>query len=318
LYAGTFRQKAFFENLKTQSPWDQADWKILPLPPKIASIALGTLSIPIETLIGKVDIFHSSDWAEPTTRVPSVTTVHDLVFVKYPETVDRLILNAQTKRLKKIVKNNCAIIADSKSTKNDLVEIFNIKPSRIEVVYPGIDPRYTPQSSTEIERVKTKYNLPEKYILSLGTQEPRKNISRLIDAVKELDVPLVIAGKHGWGNKTKSLGYVDDLDLPGLYSGASVFAYPSLYEGFGFPVLEAMACGTPVVTSNISSLPEIAGDAAILVDVKSVESIRTGISTAMVNRSTLIEYGLKQSQKFSWANTAKQTLEVYEKTANRS
>lgn len=317
LYAGTLRQKDFFEKLKTRSPWDKAEWHILPIPPKSAGLVLGSLPLNIELLIGHVDLFHSSDWVEPNTSCPGVTTVHDLVFVKYPETVDRMILSAQAKRLNRIVKNKTQIIADSRSTKNDLMETYNLKSEQIDVVYPGLDPAYMPQKITEIERVKTKYNLPKKFILSLGTQEPRKNLSRLVDATTSLGIPLVVVGKQGWGNKTQSIGFVPDSDIAGLYSAASVFAYPSLYEGFGFPVLEAMACGTPVVTSNISSLPELAGDAAILVDPKSVDLIRAGITTAMENREICIERGLKQVQKFSWANTAKLTMEVYEKTANR-
>lgn len=317
LFAGTLRQKDFFEKLQTESPWNTASWKILPLPPKLAGLALNTSLVSIESLIGKVDIFHGSDWSSPLSNCPSITTVHDLVFAKYPETVDKLILETQVKRLKRVVKNHVHVIADSRSTKNDLMETYLLKSEQIDVVYPGIDKSYKPASIIEIDRVKSKYHLPPKYILSLGTQEPRKNISRLVDAVKELDLPLVIAGKHGWGSKTMSIGYVSDEDLCALYSGAAVFVYPSLYEGFGFPVLEAMACGTPVVTSNISSMPEIAGEAAILVDPKSVEQIRSGILAALTNHKICIERGLAQAKKFSWDNTAKQTMEVYEKIANR-
>ncbi|MFZ2199591.1 MAG: glycosyltransferase family 1 protein [Microgenomates group bacterium] len=317
LYAGSLRQRAYFEKLKTQSPWDKARWHILPIPPKLASIALNALPIPIESLIGKVDLFHSSDWVEPRVRCPHVTTVHDLVFVKYPETVAHLIVKAQTKRLKRVVNGNGLIIADSKSTKNDLMETYSLSTERIEVVYPGIDSSYKPASSTDIERVKTKYNLPNNYIFSLGTQEPRKNLTRLESAALSLNLPLVIAGKHGWGSKTTTLGFVPESDLPALYTGATVFAYPSLYEGFGFPVLEAMACGTPVVTSNISSLPELAGDAAILVDPSSIDLIKAGITTAIQNRDICIERGFKQVQKFTWESTARHTMEVYEKTANR-
>jgi glycosyltransferase involved in cell wall biosynthesis len=169
--------------------------------------------------------------------------------------------------------------------------------------------------------VKKKYHLPAKYVLSLGTQEPRKNLKRLIEACADLPYPLVLTGKHGWGDKVEkpehvmSLGYVDEVDLPGLYSGASVFCFPSLYEGFGFPVLEAMACGTPVVTSNISSLPEVGGEAAILIDPERVESIRQGILQADKERVTRIKAGLLQAQKFSWEKTAQQVLEVYEQVA---
>lgn len=317
LYAGTLRQRPFFTKLSKTKPWSKATWKIFPLPPKLAGYALNDASIPFELLTGPVDLVHASDWSQPSAKSVVVTTVHDLVFIKYPETVDPLILSTQTRRLNKIVSSDTHIIADSMSTKNDLVEIYNIDPVRIDVAYPGIDSIYTPQSKQEIERVKTKYALPDKYILSLGTQEPRKNIQRLVEAVQGLELPLVIVGKHGWGDKTQTLGFVPEADLPGLYSGASVFAFPSLYEGFGFPVLEAMACGTPVVTSNLSSLPEIAGEAAILTNPLDPDSIKLGITTALASHTTLRSRGLIQAQKFIWADTAKNILEIYEKIAHR-
>ena len=330
LYAGTLRQRAFFTHLSQAEPWNQATWKIFPLPPKLAGYALNDTSIPFELLTGPVDLVHASDWSQPSAKATVVTTVHDLVFVKYPETVDPLILATQTKRLNKIVASKTHIIADSASTKNDLVEIYNVDAKRVDVVYPGISEIYSPQSKSEIERVKTKYKLPEKYVLSLGTQEPRKNIPRLIEAMRGLDVPLVIVGKHGWGMPSTpgekgahtpgvlALGFVPDADLPGLYSGASVFVLPSLYEGFGFPIIEAMACGTPVVTSNLSSLPEIAGEAAILTNPLDPDSIKAGITTAIASHDTLSSRGLIQARKFNWADTAKQVLEIYEKIANRS
>lgn len=329
LYAGTLRQRAFFTGLSKTKPWSQATWKIFPLPPKLAGYALNDTSIPFELLTGPVDLIHASDWSQPSAKSVVVTTVHDLVFVKYPETVDPLILNTQTRRLNKVVSSNTHIIADSVSTKNDLVEIYTVDPARIDVVYPGIDPIYVPQSKQEVERVKTKYALPDKYILSLGTQEPRKNIQRLVEAVRGLEIPLVIAGKHGWGVPDTpgslgahtpgvfGLGFVPEADLPGLYGGATVFAFPSLYEGFGFPVLEAMACGTPVVTSNLSSLPEIAGEAAILINPLDPDSIKSGITTALTSHATLRSRGLIQARTFTWAATAKNMLEIYEKIAPR-
>ena len=232
--------------------------------------------------------------------------------------MDPLILTTQTRRLAKVVSSDTQIIADSQSTKNDLMEIYHLPSERINVVYPGLDPRYCPQSKSEIDRVKTKYNLPDQFILSVGTQEPRKNLARLVEAAIELKIPLILIGKHGWGTQTSTLGYVPDPDLPGLYSAAAVFVYPSLYEGFGFPVLEAMACGTPVVTSNISSLPEVAGDATILVDPLDVKSIRSGITLALNKRDQLIAQGYAQAHKFTWDNTVKQTLEVYAKVIKNS
>ena len=327
LFAGTLRQRKFFTSLMQTDPWNKATWKILPLTPKITGLAFNALNVNIESFVGKVDLFHSSDWAEISSRCPRVTTVHDLVFAKYPETVDPLILRTQQNRLRKIAKDKTYIIADSKSTKNDLMEIYGLSDSQIDVIYPGIESVYRPQSKEEIDRVKTKYHLPKEYILSLGTQEPRKNIPRLIEACKDLDLSLVLTGKYGWGHTpgvngahtpgVLALGYVDETDLPALYSGASVFAYPSLYEGFGFPVLEAMACGTPVVNSNTSSLIEVAGNATILVDPLDESSIKSGIIKALGSRDALITTGLAQAKQFAWETCAKQVLEVYEKIANR-
>lgn len=321
LFAGALRQRSYFTNIMKKSPWDKAAWKILPLPPKLAGLALNALPIRVESLIGRVDIFHSSDWAEPSSTCPRVTTVHDLVFKKYPSTVDPMILSTQTKRLKKIISSGTHIIADSMSTKLDLVEIYGLSDTRIDVVYPGIDPIYSPQTKQEIERVKNKYKLPDRFVLSVGTQEPRKNIERLIKACKLIDIPLVLIGKYGWGgvitSKVISLGFVCDIDLPAIYSAATVFAYPSLYEGFGFPVLEAMACGTAVVTSNISSLPEICGGAAILIDPLKVQDLSSGLEEVLSSSDKLVALGLAQAKKFTWAATATQVLEVYEKITHR-
>jgi len=329
LYAGVLRRRSFFTTLQHTMPWDQASWRLLPLPPKLAGLALNLFPIRIDKLVGKVDLLHTSDWTEPSTNYPTVTTVHDLVFKKYPETVDACILKTQTRRLAKIAKSQTQIIADSMSTKNDLMEIYHLDSARITVVHPGIDKQYVPQSKKEIDRVKTKYHLPDKFVLSVGTQEPRKNMARLIEATSKLNIPLVLIGKYGWGDPNipglkgdhkpgmYALGYVPDSDLPALYCAAAVFAYPSLYEGFGFPVLEAMACGTPVVTSNLSSLPEVAGDAGVLVDPIDVSSISSGINFALNNRMSLIKKGIQQAQKFTWERAAKQVLEVYEKTARR-
>lgn len=321
LYAGTLRQRKYFKELMQTKPWDKATWRILPLPPKIAGSTFNLLPFRAEWLVGKVDMFHSSDWSEVSSKCPSVTTVHDLVFHKYPETVDPLIQKVQQNRLKKIVRTGTHIIADSESTKSDLEEIYGLPSNRITVVYPGLNDIYKPQSKKEIDRVKGKYNLPNQFVLSVGTQEPRKNLERLTKAVDQAGLPLVLIGKYGWGGAITpgvlALGFVPDSDLPAIYAASSVFAYPSRYEGFGFPVLEAMACGAPVVTSNISSLPELAGDAAVLVDPEDVKSIASGIKKALAKRDDLIKKGYAQSKLFTWEKTAKQTLEVYEKIANR-
>jgi len=195
LFAGTLKRRKFFTARQTHAPWNQADWKILPLPPKLAGYLFNYSPLPFEWLVGQADLLHTSDWAEPFTHLPTVTTIHDLVFKKYPETVDPLIRRMQERRLERIREHSTEVIADSESTKKDLVESYGLSPARITVIYPGISPLFSPQSAKEIDRVKKKYNLPDHYLLSVGTQEPRKNISRLIEACQSLSLPVVLTGK---------------------------------------------------------------------------------------------------------------------------
>lgn len=289
--------------------------------------------IPIETFTGKLDVFHSSDWLEPPAKCPKVTTIHDLAIFKYPEVFapkgGHDILKNQKRKLSWVAKETKTIIAVSENTKRDIVEILKIPEERIKVVYEGTDRAYNIQQTTkEIEGTKKKYNIRGKYLLAVGTLEPRKNIRRVIEAFNILkpqfpDLSLVIVGKMGWGEdfekcqmtndkcQIKFTGYVPKEDLACLYQRAQVFVYPSLYEGFGLPVLDAMTSGCPVVTSNVSSLPEVVGDAGVLVDPNNVEDIAGGILKAMGNRELLIKEGKTQVLKFSWEKTARETLAVY-------
>jgi glycosyltransferase involved in cell wall biosynthesis len=314
-------------------------------PPIILELLWNRLHvIPIETFTGKLDIFHSSDWLEPPSKCPKVTTIHDLAIFKYPEVFmprgGHDIIENQKRKLEWVKKEARIIIAVSESTKKDIVEILKIPEGKIKVVYEGADSAYNIQSSfvpldgttadkhatKGTEETKKKYNINGKYLLAVGTLEPRKNIKRVIEAYNLLlsqdsDLSLVIVGKMGWGSeieniknqksKIKFLGYVPKEDLVCLYQGAEVFVYPSLYEGFGLPVLEAMASGCPVVTSSVSSLPEVVNDAGILVDPNNIDDIALGIKKALAEREILIKKGLTQAAKFSWGKTAKETLEIY-------
>lgn len=327
LYAGVLRRKLDLERISRTAAFSRAKWKMFPIPPRLASVLFNDLNLPIDPLLGRADIFHTSDWTEPRSRAAKVTTVHDLAFRLHPETVDPLILAAQEKRLKRVVAQGTHIVADSMSTKNDLMKEYDIDSEKIDVVYPGTNSYLAQVDKTAIVRVREKYGLNGKYILSLGTQEPRKNIPRLVDAYNQFhqtkvgsEYTLVLTGRHGWGDKIvgdnrliKNIGFVDDSELPALYSAAGVFVYPSLYEGFGFPVAEAMSCGTPVVTSNVSSLPEVAGDAGICVDPLSASAIAEGIALAVDRAGELSAKGVKQASKFTWGAAAARTLEVYEK-----
>jgi glycosyltransferase involved in cell wall biosynthesis len=264
----------------------------------------------------------------------SVVTVHDLGYLYYPEAhrlLDRLYLNLSTRHNAHAATH---LIADSSATQNDLIERYDIKPDKITVVYPGYDKTiFRPVRDEEaIEVVKARYGITDDYILFVGTLQPRKNLTRLIEAYWKLKArswKLVIAGKTGWlyediFRRVEEMdleesvlfpGYVATGDLPALLSGARLFVFPPLYEGFGLPVLEAMACGTPVVCSKVSSLPEVAGDAAVLVDPLDVEELATAMERVLGDeklRAGLIERGFEQVRKFSWERCARETLDVLE------
>lgn len=329
-YAGALRQLGQFKMRRGKRPWSRARWRLFPIPPRLSTLIFNSTSLPIELLIGAHDLVHTSDWTQPVSSCPSVTTIHDLAFHFYPETVHPLVLGTQRRRLARVIKSGAHLIADSNSTKLDLMKIYQLDSSQISVVYPGISSAFEVQKKTRIDQVKIKYKLPDQYLLTLGTREPRKNLARLIQAVdllREKDKkipPLVIAGRYGWGETEPAspsvtvTGFIDEADLPTLYSGANAFVYPSLYEGFGFPVLEAMACATPTVTSNLSSLPEVAGSAAILVDPHNPSAIARGISEALAARKSLRRLGLAQAKRFSWERTAKETIKVYERVLSEN
>lgn len=313
LFGSSLRQQRAFEIFPQT--------KVFPFPPTMLEFVWNRLhTLPIESLIGKIDIFHSSDWTQPPTRAVKVTTIHDLVVYKYPETSHPYIVAVQRRRLNWVKKECDKIIAVSESTKKDIVEILHIPANKVKVIYEAINMK---KGAVKKQR--------KPYILVVGTQEPRKNIGRLIQAfqeVKNKDVDLVIVGKYGWGpstslrvkdEKVKLLGYVPDEELADLYTNASVFVFPSLYEGFGIPVLEAFNCDCPVVTSNISSLPEIGGQAAVYIDPLSIDDIAEKIdfvlSLSSSKRTEIIKAGREQSQKFSWEKAAAETKKIYEELA---
>ena len=268
----------------------------------------------------------------------SVVTVHDLGYRHYPGAhplLDRLYLNLSTRYNARAARR---VIAVSQATQDDLVQHYGLEPDKITVVYSGWDERMQPvEDEATIEGVKARYHIRGEYVLYVGTLQPRKNLGRLLEAVALLrkraqrgEAPgLVIAGRKGWlydqifqqverlGLESEVLfpGYVPQEDLPALLSGARLFVFPSLYEGFGLPVLEAMACGTPVVCSNVSSLPEVAGDAALLVDPLDVKDMAEAMNRLLQDeglRTELVERGYRQVRQFSWDRCARETLAVLE------
>jgi glycosyltransferase involved in cell wall biosynthesis len=262
----------------------------------------------------------------------SVVTIHDLGYLREPDAHPP----AQRRMLDWTTRWSCRsaskIIAISDATKHDLVTHYGVNEQKIRVIYHGISSSMTRASDAAIEGLKTKYGLPDRYVLFVGTVQPRKNIARIAAAMKivsdaGLPQKLVVAGKPGWlsgeveweiakigrPDLVVRIGYVPDRDLAALYSEADAFCFPSMYEGFGLPILEAMACGTPVVTSTRGSLPEIAGDAAVLVDPTSVEAIGAALVRVLSSpdeRVRLIDIGQQRAHQFSWDACAKATLDL--------
>lgn len=312
----------------------------VPLPPRLMEFLWNRIHrLPVEYFVGPVEVFHAWDYLQPPAKKAKlVTTIHDLTTLKFPMYHSESTVKAQEKRLGWVRREAEAIIVDSGATKLDVMKLLGIESGRIRVVPLAAGELYRQfqvKSSLstggkaefrtrEMSRVKRKYGIEGNYLLSVGTIEPRKNVKRTMEAfelIRETEFGikyLVVAGNVGWGEDLNPvpgvvlLGRVPDGDLPGLYAGAEALVYPSLYEGFGLPVLEAMTVGCPVVTSDRGSLKEVAGRAAVLVDPEEVESIVHGIETAIERRESLIKKGLEQAQKFSWEQTARETLGVYE------
>jgi glycosyltransferase involved in cell wall biosynthesis len=307
------------------------------------------LPVPVEVFVGRVDLFHEPDFVLPPTLrgTPTLLTVHDLTFRRDPDSALPKLRRYLERVVPQSVQRATHVLADSAASKADLVELFGATPEKITVLPGGVDGRFAPVDDAEyLANIRHKYGIGSApFILSVGTLQPRKNYVQLIRAFARLrplvaqeqaieiaNLKLVIAGAKGWlydevfaEIKQQGLeesvilpGFVDDEDLPALYSAAMVFAYPSLYEGFGLPVLEAMACGTPVVTSNVSSLPEVAGEAALAVTPTNLAALSGALLNALADetlRVRLISRGYMQASQFTWESSARQLLTVYEKYA---
>jgi glycosyltransferase involved in cell wall biosynthesis len=280
-------------------------------------------------------LFHATEHLLlPLRSVPSVLTVHDLIFRHLPEhhkPLNRRYLNLT---LPLYCRRATHIIAISECTRRDLTAAYNLPPEKVTVIHEAADPRFQPQTPHRVIAVRQHYGLPERYILFVGTIEPRKNLTRLLHAFEALHRDdlcdgLVIVGKRGWlyGSFFAELerspvrdavvlpGYVPDEELPAIYAGARALAFPSLYEGFGLPALEAMACGAPVACSGTSSLPEVGGDAALYFDPNSEDSIADTLRQLLSEpdlRSELAQRGLERAAQFSWDRAAEETKAVYD------
>ncbi len=261
-------------------------------------------------------------------------TVHDLIFERYPQHhtwTNRAFLRLG---MPLFVKAAQAIIAVSQQTRRDLTALYHVPEEKIHVVYEGVDARFAPGDPAQVARIRERFSPERPYLLMVGTLEPRKNHAAALRVLARLareGFPhrLLIAGGRGWlfrpirklvdelglGDRVRFTGYVTDEELPALYTGADCLVMPSLYEGFGFPVLEAMACGTPVVCSNVSSLPEVAGSAALLVDPRDEEALLAGVRRVLTEPTLareLSQRGRRQAARFSWSRCAEETVAVYQ------
>jgi len=317
VFGNAFRQKkqlkCFLETLK-----GRISGKIFPYPPTLTNIVWNKLHIvPIERLIGNVDVFHSSDWTQPPSKAYKVTTVHDLFPIKFPKLTHPRIVDAHSHRLKWVIKEVDQIIVPSETTRADLAD-YQIR-GKITVIPQAPDPIFKPATKLEIEKCKRKYQINGEYVISVGIN-PRKNIDRIIAAFEKvrpgLDLKLVVVGypymKIEAPRGVKILGHIVKDDLPALYSGSKALVYPSLYEGFGFPILEAYKCEIPVVTSNLGIMLELGKNAAVLVNPEETESIAEGIIQAINDSEALVKKGREEVKKYSWMEVAEKTLEIYE------
>jgi glycosyltransferase involved in cell wall biosynthesis len=288
----------------------------------------------VEYWTGPLDLFHAPDFFLPPVRAGTrtVVTVHDLSFVREPETT----MPGMSRHLNTWVPRSVAradhVIAVSAATRQDLIELYHTPPDKISVLYHGVGPEFkSEQAESTLKAVREKYHLPPSpFILSVGTIQPRKNYQRLIRAMANLDkaISLVIVGSKGWAYEAVFAevarqgleqhvhfpGFITDDDLPALYQMATAFVYPSLYEGFGLPALEAMACGTPVIASNRSALPEVVGAAGLLVDPYDEAALAAAIAQVLADKDLqahLAQAGLLQAKKFCWDDTARQLVALY-------
>lgn len=266
----------------------------------------------------------------------TVITIHDLAYRHYPEAANPYMLRLLSRHLNRHAQRADAVLTDSHHARRDIVEFLDVPAEKVVVAHPGVGPEFRPvEDRRNREGVRGKYGLPERFLLFVGTVEPRKNLEILVRAFDRMlcdeEVPhsLVIAGGKGWRDagirraiegvrdrtRVVCTGYVDDRDLPALYSLADVFVLPSLYEGFGLPVLEAMACGTPVVASQAASLPEVVGEAGLLFDPHSAEALAEALLHVVREetlRRSLAAAGLQRVRHFTWEQTARRVLEVLE------
>ncbi len=299
--------------------------------------------LPIDWLTGPLDIFHSPDFVlPPVRRARSILTVHDLAFLHYPECADDRLRAYLEKAVPRSVQRADFVVADSENTRNDVIVLLGVSPERVTVVSGGVDASFKPvEDPARLATLRQQIGLDAEtpFILFVGVLEPRKNLAGLIEAFgilkarRSLPHKLLVVGRKGWlwegiieraeqspvRDDIIFAGFVPEGELPTLYSAAETFAFPSHYEGFGLPVLEAMACGTAVVASRASSLPEVVGDAGVQVDPADAEGLADALELLALNpelRADFRRRGLERTATFTWTAAADSLLDVYRRVAS--
>ncbi|MBI3943332.1 MAG: glycosyltransferase family 4 protein, partial [Chloroflexi bacterium] len=315
----------------------------VPISPHYMAVIWQRLRLPLflDLLMGGADVLHAPDFTlPPVWRARKILTIHDLTFMVVPHTFEPALQSYLSRVVPRSIAQAGLVLADSYHTRNDLHQYLQTPKSKIEVLYPGVEATYRPiTDSGLLQRVKEKYHLPDVYILSVGTIQPRKNFSLLVTALHRLvqtrpdiagDLHLVIVGGRGWLEqelyrtiealqmqaRVSILGYIAEADLPAIYSLARLFALPSLYEGFGFPPLEAMACGTPVLSSDRSSLGEVVAEGGRLLPPINADLWAENILELLQSdpaRQALIAAGFERVQHFTWESSAHRLLDLYTK-----
>ena len=322
--------------LQLATPQPPYPWRLRALMAQLLNLAQDDLLKTSESF----NLFHATEHLLPRFKqAKSVFTLHDLIFNFFPKhhlPRNRIFLSLA---MPLFLRRADAIICVSEHTKRDAVKLYAIDEAKTKVIYEGVHPRFKPVTDVQVlQRAKERYNLPDKFILAVGTIEPRKNLITLFEAFKTLiansqwpDLSVIVVGKQGWlfeetfravherglTGRVKFPGFVADEDLPAVYSLAKAFAFPSVYEGFGFPPLEAMACGTPVVCSNASSLPELVGQAALLLPPTAADEWAAALNRVLTDRGLAQDLrgrGPHQAAKYSWDVAARETRQVYEQS----
>ena len=301
------------------------------------------LPLSIQWFTGELDLFHSPDFVLPPVRgqIPTLLTVHDLSFLHFPDTFTPSLVAYLNKVVPRSVKRASHVLADSEATKSDLLQAYDVPAEKVTVLYSGVSNDFRPVSDKRLLRhVRQKYGIGERSdVFSVSTLQPRKNYQMLIRAFKMVAArrphTLVIAGGKGWlyeqivdeiahqelEGRVLLVGFAADEDLPALYSGASLFAYPSVYEGFGLPLLEAMACGVPVLNSSASCLPEVAGDATVQLsphDQQAWSEAMVSLLEDSPRRASMVAAGFLQARRFTWARAAQELRSLYARLLTQS